>query len=111
MYLTHNPAPVSVIVLLNIFLNYQFFIVNYINQTPPTSTSITNTQTVPEDVFKNNLTSQKRYANSEFEDQWAKLEGRRIIDLKYIFKSIHYIHNLNGIKLYCCIIKTDVPNE
>jgi len=42
------------------------------------------------------LTPQKQHENDELcnDDQWAKLEGRRIVDLKHIFQSLQSIQHL-----------------
>ncbi|KAL4153925.1 hypothetical protein QTP88_001758 [Uroleucon formosanum] len=98
--------------------------VNCINQTPSISSNTTSLQIIPEDNFKNNVTSElitphKQYENgescdndknntSEYETphkqyengqlhnngQWAKLEGRRIVDLKHVFQSLQSIQHL-----------------
>jgi len=53
------------------------------------------------DNDKNNTTSEyetphKQYENGELHnnDQWAKLEGRRIVDLKHVFQSLQSIQHL-----------------
>jgi len=75
--------------------------VNYIIQIPSTSSNTTNTQIIPVDNFQNNVTTElvtlhKHYENGELcnDDQWAKLEGRCIADIKHIFQSLQSIHHL-----------------